>query len=456
MIDRNFEQAMQAIQSGNLEEGARLLRILLKEEMPPNIRAVALMWLAETNPDMSFKIECYRQAISADPSNTTVSERLSVLLASQLPPSNPYTAGNTPSQGMPPVNPNAPYNPYTAGNTPSQGMPPVNPNAPYNPYTAGNTPSQGMPPVNPNAPYNPYTAGNTPSQGMPPVNPNAPYGSQGLSVNPNDPHFGASTMPIDIAEAQRTVGISGGVNGSATGFFIAHTGIIATTRHAIDAQTSVRVELMDKRTLEGTVIRSFTSLDLALIRVNANVRQLLRATTSPVLMDNTPLIAITHGGEGIRTAKRATRQETAPHWIPTMINSVPNDSGGNPMIESNGTLVGMLTRNHFGTNGYFYALHITAIYQALQLYEQEVAQFNGAEAVYCPQCGALSRAKSMGGHYCETCGSTLPYALQLIRQPNPATAVLYGEHLFAPCTYCGARVGKYDEKCLRCDNNKQP
>jgi DNA-directed RNA polymerase subunit RPC12/RpoP len=464
---RTLELATQAIQGGNLEDGDRLLRIFLKEEganVPPPVVATAYMWLAETRPqDNAFRLECYRLALQIDPTNAIAAERYSALSmppAPPVPPVNPnapygggFMGGNTPSQGMPPVNPNPYGGGFVGGNTPSQGMPPVNPNPYGGGFVGGNTPSQGMPPVNPNAPYGGgFVGGNTPSQGMPPVNPNAPYGGGFLGGNtpPAQP-------PLELRTAPRAVGISGGLNGEASGFFVAHNGIIATTRHAVDTQTSVRVALGDGNVLDGTVVRAFPKLDLAFIRVNVVVRQLLRVNNAPFLMDNTPMIAITFAGEGYRTAKRATKQETAPDWIPTMINAMPNDSGGNPLFTAQDSLlVGMLTRNAFSTNGFFYGLHIASIQRALAHYEGELAQLQGTATVYCPDCGSLSRAPSVGGYYCETCGSTLPIARNMIREPKPQLgAFLYGEGSHLPCIQCGARAGTYvnvakQVSCVRC------
>ena len=85
-MSRNLEQGVQAIQNGKKDEGARLIRIALKDEqLPSNLRAVGLLWLAETNEDAKFKIECYRLANQADPTNTDVSNRLSWWMSRQLP-----------------------------------------------------------------------------------------------------------------------------------------------------------------------------------------------------------------------------------------------------------------------------------------------------------------------------------------------------------------------------------
>lgn len=81
MAFRELQQGIDAIQRGSHEEGARLLRIGLKKtDLPPHIRAVALMWLAETQPDLDDKITTYERARQADPNNPDVVGTLARLL----------------------------------------------------------------------------------------------------------------------------------------------------------------------------------------------------------------------------------------------------------------------------------------------------------------------------------------------------------------------------------------
>lgn len=87
MTYRSLELGISAIQAGNLSEGARLLRIAVKSnELTPQLRATAYLWLAETQSDPQHKRACYNEALLADPGNADAERRLSRLLASQLPP----------------------------------------------------------------------------------------------------------------------------------------------------------------------------------------------------------------------------------------------------------------------------------------------------------------------------------------------------------------------------------
>lgn len=451
MSIRSLEQGIQAVNSGKLEEGARLLRIALKDEtLDASIRATALMWLAETNPDMQFKIDCYRQANTVDPTNQLVNQRLSALLAAQLPPQQPVP-GNTPSQGMPPASPyTVPGTAYVQqpvpGNTPSQGMPPVSP------YPQ-NTPPYGNPPVNPyqtgTMPAAQPVPGNTPSQGMLPVNPYqtgtmpAAQPAAGMPGMPQPP-----TQKLMIQGIQRTVGVIGGPNGRGTGFFVTHDGLIATTRYVTGGESDLEIELLTGQRMGGKVVRAFPKFDLALIQVNATVPQLMPVTQMPLLPENATIVAITHTGEGLRSTRRETRHETPAYWFPTLINHL-RDAGGNPVFDAQNLLVGMMTRNASRANGYMYGLHITMIYKCVDQYLQEVQQMAG-QGAYCRHCGSASRAGVFGAYYCETCGAVLPASLEITRHPMPNVGALYGENMNRPCPHCRATVGYYNGQCLRC------
>jgi hypothetical protein len=265
------------------------------------------------------------------------------------------------------------------------------------------------------------------------------------------PDVFAGQPPLDINVFQNVLAISGGPNGVGAGFFISAQGVVATTRFVAGINTQLTVTLNTGQQLYGVVVRSFPAYDLAFVRVNAVVRQPLQFAASPVLMDNTPLLVIDSTGQGTRSTKRATRQETLPHWIPTNLTDL-GDAGGDPIYDERGTLLGMMTRNAFRTNNLLYGLSIIMIAQLYDAYVMEARQL-GASATYCPFCGALSRAAQVGAFYCECCGAVLPQFVTVARYPisGQQTAALYNE-THPPCARCGARVGKYKNKCLRCED----
>jgi hypothetical protein len=439
MVSRNFEMAMQTIRNGNMDEGARLMRIVLKEELPPNIRAVALLWLAETNHDMKFKLDCYREAQQYDPNNQDVATRLSSLLASQLPPS-----GNTPTYGMSPIStqtaPQVPVQPSPQMQPPPTAQPP---NTAYPGY-----PQYGN--VAPTYTPQPMPTAQPIQQPIMPMPTTDPLAQMPVQPRLNDPFSGQP--PLDIPMIVPTVGISGGPGGMATGFFVSARGMIVTTRSAVGMNTQLNVVLPNGQNLMGYVVRSFSLFDVALIRVNVFLRQLSAFSSTPVIMDETPLTIVNYAGRQQKTTKRPTKQAVAAHWFPTLVKTLDNSVGGDVVLDERGMVLGMMTRNAFRGNNYLYGLHISAILQALDVYSHEMQQNNGAET-YCVSCGHISRAGMYGGFYCETCGTTLPQftsdSVARFPQANQNLSALYQE-LNVPCKACGARAGFYNGQCLRC------
>ncbi len=95
MSHRTLEMGIAAAQRNSTAEGARLIRIALKSgELTPDVRAIAYLWLAETQSDPQQKRALYGEALAADPNNAEARQRLASLLTAQLPAS-PVTATQT-------------------------------------------------------------------------------------------------------------------------------------------------------------------------------------------------------------------------------------------------------------------------------------------------------------------------------------------------------------------------
>ncbi|QPC82207.1 trypsin-like peptidase domain-containing protein [Phototrophicus methaneseepsis] len=404
MAIRIVEQGIQAIQGGQQVEGARLLRIALKEDgMDARLRATALMWLAETNEDVSFKIDCYRKAITADPDNPDVQQRLSYWLSRQLPNNQPQQ----PSQ----ANYQQP--------TPPPTMPP------------------GMVP---------------PGMAPPATMPNSTVPSaQALNVGQQGTTPNQGAMPIQ--GQQRVVGVLGGPFGDGSGFFVTRDGLVATTRAVVGGQSRMNIDLISGHRLVGEVVRSFPEHDVALIKVNAALGQIPTVSPSPFVPESTPIVLMMHGGKGIRSQRRSTRDESTPHWFPTLVKRAEIDAGGDPIYDERNLLIGMATRNTSRTNDYIYGLHISLVFQCVEQYTYELQQTQGQRTTYCAQCGHISRAPQYSAFYCETCGSVLPASKDVTRYPQTNTDALYQENMHRPCIKCQAQVGYYDSRCLRCGHD---
>jgi S1-C subfamily serine protease len=400
---REIEQGIAALQAGNREEGARLLRIALKNDLViGNVRAVALNWLAETNDERAFKVGCYNDALAADPTNEHARQSLATLLASSLPtPPAPSASAATPTPTHTPQ--------YTTYSPP----PPTYPQPPtvYTPihHATGNTPTTPMPAM---------TAPNAHTSGV----------SQSLPTG-------------------TVVGVIGGPNGAGSAFFVTRDGLLATTRFVVGGKEYVTVELESGRQVSGRVVRSFAEVDLAFISIGHINVDLMPITSLAYVPDNQPIVTITYNGQAISGRQRPIKRLLAQHWFPTSLQNIP-DAGGSPIFDERNYLIGMLTRNTSRSSNHVFGVHITAISRGLEIYINEMR--SDPNRVYCPGCGSLSRAPSVRGFYCEVCGCVLPHARDVTRFPVAQADVLYGENNVMGCPHCGSHSGFYADKCLRC------
>ena len=376
---RSLQQGIAAIQAGHLQEGARLIKIALRDEMlTGSLRATAYMWLANTTEDHQQKINYYTEALTADPNNDLAKQWLAELMK---PPVNTPLAQPPPPPG------------YSAQTTYGGG---------------GGTPT---------------------TQPIKPV------------TGPLVPENQAMTPSYHI------VGILNGPNGPGSGFFVARNGMIVTTRYVVGGMESVIVELETRRQIQGRVVRSYPDMDIAFVYIEQPVNDLLPVSPFPTIADNAPLNGITHGGVMVSGRKRETSRSMASHWFPTDIDHLP-DAGGCPVFDERHFVVGMLTRNDTNMAAYVHGVYISAITRCLDNFFQEMQTHR--DRIYCHSCGNVSRAAVAGAFYCESCGTTMPFAENIQRVSTPQMAVYYQENNPAACTNCGARVGFHNGLCLRC------
>jgi hypothetical protein len=408
---RYLELGIEAINGGNRGEGARLLRLALRDEtLAPVLRATVFMWMAETTDEREFKIKCYNDALIADPGNSHATQRLSLLLAPQMPPASSVE----PTIAPPPI-----------ASTPQVAASPV--------YPAQPTPavqSYAGPTPNP-LPYTP------PAVAVPAVA--SPFARAAPSAEP------AWTTALFY----RTVGIVDGPHGPGTAFFINTSGLLATTRYVVSGRENITVELEVGRQLLGRVVRSFVEFDLALVSVDVSGNRTLPFTRMQVLPENLDITAYSHKGGPAKGRVRATVRSVKAGWFPTTIRALP-DAGGDPVFDERNELVGMLGRNAGRSADDVFGLHIDTIRALADKYQIEASM--DARLVYCPGCGSRSRAALVGGYYCENCGTTLPEARSLVRTPHAHAETIYGEAAQRPCPHpdCRARVGYHKGFCLRC------
>jgi hypothetical protein len=127
MSIRSLNHGIDSIKAGRFDEGIRLITIALKsEDIKGAVRAGGYIWLAEATTSIQEKRVYYQKALTADPGNEIAQQKMASLMTEGLSPisssTQPYSYQNTPSQGMPPVNPQPAY---------QQQLPQHDPNAAY-------------------------------------------------------------------------------------------------------------------------------------------------------------------------------------------------------------------------------------------------------------------------------------------------------------------------------------
>jgi hypothetical protein len=109
-----FSKAIEMVKQKNMEEGARLLRIVLSkpETINKETQSMAWLWLAETTQSPQEKINHYNKAIAVDPNNHHAQQRLTYWLAQNAPEQPPPTQPQ-PQQPAPQTAQPIDYNNYT-------------------------------------------------------------------------------------------------------------------------------------------------------------------------------------------------------------------------------------------------------------------------------------------------------------------------------------------------------
>lgn len=264
------------------------------------------------------------------------------------------------------------------------------------------------------------------------------------------PAAGPALRRAELEETPAVVGILGGLNGAASGIFINDAGMIATTSYAIGGARRATVMLDAKRHTPGTVVRRYPSHDLALIKTALRMAQKRNAAPPSSIGVGAAFVALGYGGVKLRGALGRFNSRRTQHWLRTSIPPVQMpDAGGNPLLDENGQLLALLTRNVDGA-GKALAIKMSHIASLAAQFSRDRQLMPNSD--YCAACGGRARARHYGGKHCETCGAALgsDVAESAATPQADKLAALLGENSARPCRRCGARVGDYDGRCLRC------
>ncbi len=254
---------------------------------------------------------------------------------------------------------------------------------------------------------------------------------------------------VQLERAPRVVGIGGGVNGNASAVFIDGDGLLATTAYAIGGSEHVRVMIDNLPEARGVVLRRHPLYDLAFVSTAVKLARKPAIAPPGSAGESQTAAAFAYYGSNLHVVLTYDDRLPARHWLGSNIPLVQvPDAGGNPLYDERGQLLGILTRS-IDRAGRVYALKISQVLALAGQLRRERQLRPGIG--YCQTCGSLTRAPLYGGPYCETCGGRLRSG----RGPQSAPQwekllPLYGENQSRPCPACGARVGYYAGRCLRC------
>jgi hypothetical protein len=391
-----MQQGIKAIEAGKKDEGARLLRYALRDgTLRGRVRATALNWLADATSDREEQIRLFNEVLALDPDNDYAQERLAELLTPPKPHHPPLPPDTLPGVAV------------------------------------------ELPPSLPDEKISALVA---------PPPPTPVYVPPGTIRPTTTPEIAAPAAP-PMKQDYYVVGILDGPNGPGSGFFLTVDGLIVTTRYVVGARESVTVELEPGRQVVGQLLRSFPDIDVALIQVRQPVRDLLPLSPFDDIPANAALMVMPYQRDKLAGRRRDTGRALAPHFFPTDILQV-SDAGGAPVFNDRQQVVGLITRNISSSSAYVYGVHIAAVRRCHAIYQHELRSVQNR--VYCASCGYASAAATVGGFYCECCGTIMPQARDQTRQHTYSMAALYGENTHPPCPHCGAQIGTYQGTCLRC------
>ncbi len=273
-----------------------------------------------------------------------------------------------------------------------------------------------------------------------------------LATNSPPDHLpGRRAADVQVLErAPSVVGIDGVANSATSGVFISQDGLLATTSYAVGSAEGVSVAIESERSLAGQVVRRDPLQDIALIHTPVRLARKPVAVPSTMIGANMPFVALSVDGTRLRGRLLPSRGAGALQWLGTNLPAVqvPN-AGGNPLYDEKGQLLGILTRNTDAA-GCVYAISITQIMGLAEAWQRDRRLLPNSG--YCKACGGLCRAIMYGGRYCETCGAVLSASDGSAPMPPQIAELqqLYGENQSRACPHCGAGVGTYSGRCLRC------
>jgi len=245
----------------------------------------------------------------------------------------------------------------------------------------------------------------------------------------------------------RVFGLFGSVNAPASAINLGFGGLFATTSFAVGAASELTLRTEGAGEVMARVVGRFPQDDLALLRSELAVDDKLPTAPSAIRLGQQTVVAHIYGS-GTRHGSVMGSNAVPGHWFPVRFGRGQLvDAGGNPLYDSAGQCLGLLTRNK-NSSGDWLALRMGQVHARARSWLDE--RQRKPEARLCGACGSLAQAPAYGGRACEHCGAVLvPGTESSPPAASRALLALRGEDRI-PCPHCAARVGDYGGRCLRC------
>jgi serine protease Do len=209
-----------------------------------------------------------------------------------------------------------------------------------------------------------------------------------------------SVVAITTGGATDLFGNTGSSGGAGTGFVVSPDGVIVTNNHVVDgAKGEIEVSFSDGTKKKATVLGSDSTIDLAVIKVDAANLSVAKLGNSSALQVGDQVIAIGNalaldGGpsvtQGIVSAvnRQISEQNGAALYnlIQTDAAINPGNSGG-PLVNSNGEVVGINTAiaDPTDSQNVGFAISISSVADAID-------QLRAGKSVRLPYMGVYSES----------------------------------------------------------------
>ncbi len=172
-----------------------------------------------------------------------------------------------------------------------------------------------------------------------------------------------------------------------SGFIISGDGLVLTNAHVVRGAREVNVTLSDRREFNARVLGADATTDVAVLRIDAKGLPVVRLGDAQQLQVGDPVLAIGSpfgfeqtATQGIVSAKgRSLPGDTAVPFIQTDAAVNPGNSGG-PLLDANGTVVGINAQIYSQSGGYQGLAFAIPINVALKVKDQIVATGKVAHA----------------------------------------------------------------------------